>query len=117
MKRLALLFALIASPAMAADTIGLAIGGGTGGACTVGALTAGNFTCSATITDSTGTWHTELIAAFQAPCAVANNGVVCTSVQVIAYLKTVIIQHLTADVAAYYQGVAVNGATVPVNLQ
>jgi len=116
MKRLALLFALFASPAMAADTITLSIGGGTGGTCTVGNVTAGNFTCSATITDSTGTWHTQLIATFQAACNTSINGV-CSSVQVLAYLKTVIEQHLIADVDSYYQGVAVTGATTSVTLQ
>jgi hypothetical protein len=117
MKKLALLFALLASPAMAADTIGLAIGGGSGGACNAGNITAGNFTCSATITDPGGTWHTQLIATFQAPCAVANSGAVCTSVQVLAYIKTRIMQVLTADVQQYYQNLAVTTATAPVTLQ
>lgn len=116
MKKLALLFALLASPAMAADTITLGIGGGTGGACTPAAITAGNFTCSVTITDSTGTLHTQLVATLQAPCNANLNGT-CTSVQDLSYLKNDIIQHITSAIAAYYQGVAVNGATAPVALQ
>ncbi len=116
MKKLALFLALLASPAMAADTITLTIGGGTGGTCTAGNITAGNFTCTVTITDNTGTLHTQAIATFQQPCNTSINGV-CTSVQVLAYLKTSNINHLTADIAAYYQGVAVSGATVPVALQ
>lgn len=118
MKKLALLFALLASPAFAVDTIGLSIAGGSGGTCTAGNITAGNFTCAATISESDGggTWHTQLIATFQQPCNTSINGT-CTSVQVLAYIKTAIIQHLTADVQQYYQGIAVSGATAPVGLQ
>jgi hypothetical protein len=116
MKRLALLLALLASPAIAADTIALQIGGGSGGACNVGNITAGNFTCTATITDSGGTWHTQLIATYQQPCNTNINGV-CTSVQVLAYIKTVVIQALRADVNAFNAAAAaVSAATmVPVN--
>lgn len=115
MKKLALLFALLASPASAADTISLTIAGGSGGACNTGNIGAGNFSCAATITDAGGTWHTQLVATYQAPCNASLN-LACTTVQVLAYIKTKIIQALKADVDQFNANAATAGAATMVTV-
>src|SRR5271167_1154761 len=109
MKKLALLFALLASPALANDNVTIIVWGTTAeaGPCQYATLAAAvtGAACTRTVTDTTNTLLGELVTAYQSYCNVAINGT-CTATQVATYFGYWVRDQVEAYVTSQRQAAA-----------
>jgi hypothetical protein len=118
-KRLALLLALLASPAAANDNVTIIYWGTTpeAGPCQFASMAAAisNGACVRTITDPTNTALGQMVVAYQPLCNTALE-TTCSVPQVVSYVSTWLNAQAYQYMQSYYLGVATQGAIVPAPL-